>query len=288
MLLNAARWRERRALPRLLLLLLVACSISWLGCSPDAFLPVDVERDRDVQRARDALKVNDFEGAAEYFERALERHPRSAMIHLAYGSLCETKLGRYADAVYHYQRFLKFTRPNDSRADDIRARVKYCTERLATSVPLVVRSETIARDLEIARRENIALTARLADAAKQIAFWSNEVVRVTADLRASQSFTASQNDARDARAVEPRVPTATESSRPRSSNRTATENPTGASTSQSLQNPQNALTHRIRPGDTLHRISRQYGVSVEALRRANPGVNERRLLPGTVLRIPPR
>jgi serine-type D-Ala-D-Ala carboxypeptidase/endopeptidase (penicillin-binding protein 4) len=45
-------------------------------------------------------------------------------------------------------------------------------------------------------------------------------------------------------------------------------------------------THTIRRGDTLDGIARQYGTSVAALQRANPGLNPRRLIPGRSVRIP--
>jgi D-alanyl-D-alanine carboxypeptidase/D-alanyl-D-alanine-endopeptidase (penicillin-binding protein 4) len=45
-------------------------------------------------------------------------------------------------------------------------------------------------------------------------------------------------------------------------------------------------THRIRSGDTLSEIAQQYGISVSALQKANPGLNARRLRLGQTLKIP--
>jgi serine-type D-Ala-D-Ala carboxypeptidase/endopeptidase (penicillin-binding protein 4) len=47
-----------------------------------------------------------------------------------------------------------------------------------------------------------------------------------------------------------------------------------------------ARTHTIRSGDTLDAIARQYGTTVTALQRANPGLNPRRLIPGRTIRLP--
>ena len=44
--------------------------------------------------------------------------------------------------------------------------------------------------------------------------------------------------------------------------------------------------HRVRPGDTLWDLSRRYGVSVSALREANPFLEERQLRAGDTLRLP--
>lgn len=45
-------------------------------------------------------------------------------------------------------------------------------------------------------------------------------------------------------------------------------------------------THTVRAGETLYGISRKYGLSVEALRSANPGIDPEELLVGHVLKIP--
>lgn len=44
--------------------------------------------------------------------------------------------------------------------------------------------------------------------------------------------------------------------------------------------------HTVAPGEALGRLARRYGVSLDALRTANPDVEPRRMRVGTVLRIP--
>lgn len=46
------------------------------------------------------------------------------------------------------------------------------------------------------------------------------------------------------------------------------------------------LRHLVAPGDTIYRISNQYGVSEAALKAANPSLNQGRLRSGTTLVIP--
>ena len=43
--------------------------------------------------------------------------------------------------------------------------------------------------------------------------------------------------------------------------------------------------YTIRSGDTLDAIARQHGTTVDALRRANPGLDPRRLIPGRKIRL---
>lgn len=53
-----------------------------------------------------------------------------------------------------------------------------------------------------------------------------------------------------------------------------------------VQEPQ-LRPHQLIPGDTLGILSLRYGVSVNALREANPGVDINRARPGTVINVPP-
>lgn len=276
MLWIAATGRLLRGLPLLLLLLV---GWSWTGCSPDAFLLADEDRDRNFQRARDAERLGDYEGAAEYYEKALERNPRSALAHLGYASLCEGQLRRFADAVYHYQRYLRL-RPNDPKAEDIRRRVTNCTERLATMVPLVIRSETIARDLEATRRENQALRTQVTNLFALSAYWSNECQRALAlanpGVPGDGRDHGSAGSPGSVGSVGPTGAVGGGGNRPWPR---MEGSPVGSSSTR---------IHRLQRGETFAKLSRQYGVSVRALKQANPGLDERRLKPGTSVRIPPR
>jgi len=49
-----------------------------------------------------------------------------------------------------------------------------------------------------------------------------------------------------------------------------------------------ARSHTIQSGDTLEGIARRYGVTVDELRTVNPGVRDRRLIPGRTLDLPSR
>ena len=48
----------------------------------------------------------------------------------------------------------------------------------------------------------------------------------------------------------------------------------------------NGFYYTIRPGDTLYKLSQQFGVSVEAIIRANPGIDPNNLQMGQVICIP--
>jgi D-alanyl-D-alanine carboxypeptidase/D-alanyl-D-alanine-endopeptidase (penicillin-binding protein 4) len=50
--------------------------------------------------------------------------------------------------------------------------------------------------------------------------------------------------------------------------------------------PRPKSSYVVRKGDTLDAIAKRHGTTVVALQRANPGLNPRRLLPGTTIRLP--
>jgi D-alanyl-D-alanine carboxypeptidase len=60
----------------------------------------------------------------------------------------------------------------------------------------------------------------------------------------------------------------------------------GATSSGPPQVDDENTQYTVRRGDTLEAIARRHGIPVPALREANPGVQDRRLMPGHSLRIP--
>ena len=126
-----------------ILLLLAICGN---GCIPgDSH--VDEEKDPHFQRGRNLASSQDFKGAVEEFEKALETNPRSAAAHFELGWLYDTKINDYAAAIYHYERYLQL-QPNSPRAQsiDVRERIRGCKRELAnTEFPLPEQSEFAAR-----------------------------------------------------------------------------------------------------------------------------------------------
>ena len=287
----AAPW-----LGRCVLLLLILAGLFGGGCSPDTFLAADEDRERNFQRAREAERLGDYEGAAEFYERAIEKNPRAAAVHLGYASLCEGSLRRHADAVYHYQRYLRLRTgdPKDPKAEDIRRRITNCTEQLATSVPLVIRSETIARDLAAVRGENLVLRGQVTQLIAGVAHWSNEWQRTSQLLQQAMSGgsgsggglgtgtgTGSGGMTRWGGAAPDRG--VTSPSRGVTNMAKALRGLTGAT-----RGGPTFRVHRVQAGETLERVARRYGTTAAAIQRANPQVRPRHMPVGTVLRIPDR
>jgi hypothetical protein len=67
----------------------------------------------------------------------------------------------------------------------------------------------------------------------------------------------------------------------------ARPDPAARTPAPATRTPAPARTHTVRAGETLFAIARRYGVSVDALRAANPAVQGDRIQAGQTLRIPP-
>lgn len=284
-------WRWARFLPVILALMAG-------GCSPDAFLLSDEDRDREFQRARDAERLEDYAAAAEHYERALDRNPRHPAAHLGYATISQFQLRRYAEAVYHYERYLRL-RPNDPKAQDIRHLITNCMERLATSVPLVIRSETIARDLEAVRGENQSLRLQVSNLMATTGYWSNECRRLASasfqlpPAAASPAGSSGSTNQSTRGSASTRSPAASAGSPSRSaasppSAPAASAGRTPSRSSTAVLPPAAPRYHRVLSGETMASIARRYGVTESALRHANPRVEPRLLRAGMDLRIPAR
>jgi LysM repeat protein len=219
---------------------------------------VNEEQDPHFQRGRNLVNGQDFKGAVEEFEQALEGNPHSAAAHFELGWLYENKVINYAAAIYHYQRYLQL-QPNSDRAHavDVRERIRGCKQLLANTEFPLPNSQNLQREVDRLTAENLLLHQQL-DALK-----TQAVVAVHAPVPA------------------PRVespPVAT---------------PLAVTTSVAAPVPAPvaavAVRHRVhvvKPHETIRSIAAQYGVQASAILAANPHVEPRRLRVGQSLNLP--
>jgi LysM repeat protein len=265
-----------------------------VGCFRMTEGTLNEEKDPHFMEGKKKVNSMDYDGAIESFERALQANPRSAAAHFELGVLYEERKHDFGSALYHYQRHLQLN-PKAPMADVIAGRITECKRQLAKTVSVALVSREIQRDLERLTLTNNALRERMialeAELNRRPQFITNFVTNwltttqfVTRTIEAPAPVTPNNTPvpAPVGNTSSPRLTTTPRNSS--GSSRTATPvNRTAAPAG----NPAKRV-HIVRSGDTLAKLSRQYNVSMDALRRANPGISPNRITAGQSIVIPAR
>ncbi len=203
----------------------------------------------------------DYAGAIEAFEKALETNPHSAAAHFELGWLYADKVPNAATAIYHYEQFLKL-RPHAENAETIKQHIFRLKQDLAKAVLPLPSTPGVQRELEQLAEENRQL--------------KDEVLKWRA-------YYASHNPASaNAPGAGATIPLP---------NAGAVSSSSGGGDQRSpvkSDPPAATRTHKVQPGETPSAIAKKYGVKVEALLAANPGLNPRRMQVGQSLNLPAR
>lgn len=242
----------------------LALCAALAGCYQPGSGASDEEKEPHFQAGRARVNALDYKGAIAAFERALEANPRSAAAHFELGWLYADKVPDPAAAIFHYERYLRL-RPNAENADTVRQHILRLKQELAKAVLPLPASPGVQRELEQLAEENRRLREELA---RWREWYANHASRSTAATEPPPPATAPV-----APASAPVAPSAPAPAR------------AAAATSESRPAMR---THKVQSGETPSSIARKYGVSVEALLAANPGLNPRRMQIGQTLNIPAR
>jgi tetratricopeptide (TPR) repeat protein len=242
----------------LCLTLLAICSATFVGCFPSSQSPQDEEKEPHFLAGRSRVNSMDYNGAIESFTQALEVNPHSAAAHFELGCLHAEKDGDPAAAIYHWQQYLKL-RPKAENTDTVKDHIFRLKQELAKGVLPMPSSPAMQKELDQLAEDNRRLREEL------------EKWRTYAAARGAvtNTFIGSQPEPRSAQnnaAVKP----------PPSDNASRATTPVA----------KNVGTHKVQPGDTPASIARKYGVKLEVLLAANPGLNPKRLRVGQLLNIP--
>ena len=247
--------------------LLMAASLALSGCIPSSQGQSDEEKEPHFLAGSSRVNAKDYKGAIASFEKALKVNPESSAAHFELGwLLADPEEGDFSGAIYHYERYLRL-RPNAKNADIVRGQITACKQELARTVSLGPVSDKQQRDLEKTAEENKRLTEENKRLAEELAKW-----RAAA---APQPGTAGS-----------RSPVAPGPSRsdPSAQGGAALTRTNPLAQGASPVAPKRSYT--IKAGDTPSSIAKQYGVKLEALKAANPNLDERRLRVGQVINLP--
>lgn len=275
--------------------LLLCAAIFLTGCSQFKRGAVSEEKDPHYLQGQNRNKSMDWDGAIESFNRALQSNPTNAAAHFELGVLYDHRKKEPAAAIHHYQEHLKL-RTNSPMADVVKQQIIACKRELAKEVLYAVAPRDLQLDLERQIQTNALLEKRIEglqiELSRRPQYVTNYVTNLvqvqmpTFNPRNSSRLTqpaeimqAPAGDpvleteppeavVRPAATLAQERPAAVQSRAPRSQRQ---ESPRAASSTPPPSGPRKAQgSHTVRPGDTMEVIARRYGVSVAALKAANP------------------
>jgi LysM repeat protein len=267
----------------------LAVLLALNGCSPMDSSQTNEEKEPHFVLGNSRFNEMDFSGAVEAFEESLEVNPHSAQAHYRLAQIFDSKVPDPAAAIYHYQEYLKLSADVNNR-DVIEQRIESCKQQLAADVLQLPSAPAVQRQLDALIQQNRQLQAQV----DQL----NGIIRQWSAYCASLQTAARGNPANPA-AV---------SALPAASGISSTPDDISAQSSAPAQpQPQPQLqsratpaplakpapaktekrTHIVSRGETLASIARKAGVSLAALRAANPELNPKKLRVGEPLNLPP-
>lgn len=265
-------------LPRLLRdgLAALLC-LGLCGCPRPAENQTDEQKNAHYVAGKERLAALDYKGAIESFERATEDNPRSALAHFELAVLYETKENDYAAALYHYNKALKL-RPNGYPADNIKQRIPGCRQELVKADSLAIMQPAMLRETERLRDENQALRKQVESLQAQLA--GRALAPTNATFNPGTNFAARSRGGPTASGQTQNVSRAGGSGAQRITN--LPDGNRGSSPAPAAR----LRAHSVKSGETPTAIARSYGVRLDALLAANPGLDPRKLKVGQTLNVP--
>src|ERR1035437_157535 len=242
----------------------VAALLTVNGCSPSEQSQLDEEKEPHFVLGKSRVNSMDYSGAIEAFGESLEVNPRSAAAHFQLACLFDTKAADPAAAIYHYQEFLRLN-PKAENAEVIKQRVYSCKQQLAADVLPLPSAPAAQQQLEKLIEKNHQLDQQvtaLQELVKQLSALTNSQPVAATSQSPDDVSSPSANAARTTAARNNLHPATSPPSKPKARN------------------------HTVTAGETLEAIARKSGISLAALRAANPGVSPTKMKVGQVLNLP--
>lgn len=257
-----------------------------------------------LKKAEEHKQRRSYAEAAESYEQALKLNPDSAAIHWAVALLDEQQLNDLASAIYHYQRFIKLnTEPERTKTANVF--IERAKRSLIASMPntpmenaselndLLQKNRALQDDVDKLRQQLAEAQMRLANQPQVVANAPPPPLEPPIPSASNAMAAVTPNVAQPQQPVQqPVLPVAP-------GNKTAAT-PANSTTTQPATDTQpppinnkKTTTYKVRSGDTLAGIAQKYYGDrnlwpqlYKANRSAIP--DKDRLLPGTILTIPPK
>jgi tetratricopeptide (TPR) repeat protein len=246
----------------------LALCASLGGCLPSSQGPLDEQKEPHFLTGKARENALDYKGAIEAFEKALEVNPQNGSAHFELGLLYEKETD-YAAAIYHFDRFLKL-RPNSEYSQIVKERVTADKMELSKTAAFAPVTQNLQKEFDKLAEENKQLRAELEQ-------WRAYYARQAQARVAGGTVAASQSE----QAIEPHAPAASGAAGAAESSSSAGNHSPNRSAGAAAPR-----THAVKSGETLTTIAKKYGVKLESLVAANPGLDPRRMKIGQTINLP--
>jgi LysM repeat protein len=237
--------------------LAVCVGVTLGGCEPPGQNAADDEKEPHFVLGQNRVNAMDYSGAVEAFEESLEANPHSAQAHYQLAMLYGEKESNPAAAIYHYQQYLRFD-PKAPNADIVNQHINACKQQLAKDMLQLPSSSAAQQQLQQLADKNRQLQDEVD---KWRVYYASQTAAVKTNLPPTPNNIAPQPTP----IVIPSPPT--------------------------VENPKSPVikprTHSVAAGETPAAIARKFGVNLNALLTANPGLNPKKLRVGQVINLPP-
>ena len=273
------------------------------GCSPTSNNSLDEEKDPHFITGKNKVNSYDYVGAVDAFEKALESNPRSASAHFEIGLLYYQRLNDHAAAIYHFDKFLSLN-PKHPRAETVKQFIISSKQELARTVSLGPINQQVQKELDRLVSTNGVLLAennKLRDHVQQLQAEVSNLrnaprppaqaapppavtpAPIVGSPLALKSAPPAATNAGTVPKAQPRV----DSLAPQPGSLTGRTRTQPAVTNAPVKPVAPALkTYTVVAGDTPAKIGRKYGVSIDRILAANPGLDPRKLKVGMVIKVP--
>lgn len=130
------------------------------GCNLNQSADERDERDPYLRRARELKNLQNFDGAIEMYNKALDRRPGLARAHLEVGLIYDQQLHDDVRAIYHYERYLEI-RPDAEKKKIVEELIRHAQISFASSLP--DRPKEAIREIDMMKKEIATLKSLLAE-----------------------------------------------------------------------------------------------------------------------------
>ena len=253
-------------------LLLAVLLITGGACGRFTTSSVDEEKESHFLAGKNLLYSHDYAGAKVAFEKALQAIPTSAAAHLELGLLQYEQFKDHAEAIYHFERMLKY-RPDHPVADRIKDQIQACKIALASEVTMPPANKRVEDEVKRLILENQGLTNLVSQLRGQIQKLKDSLARApisggSADQQASAQGAPRSGERRQSNSVTPR-----------SAQRSNQANAAARGSAVHLK-------HVLKSGETFYSLARRYRLDFREIQRVNPGLKPTALKIGQVVNIP--